>query len=71
MIFQTILHNSPHKVAIVNDNLVYTDWSAGGASPKVLTMGDADKLLSSDKLFARKFSVSADSEILDYLDKHN
>ena len=70
MIFQTILYNSPYKDAMMNDNLVYTDWSAGGASPKVLTMDDAGKLISSGKLFARKFNRLADSEILDYLDKH-
>ena len=53
---------------MVNDNLLYVDWSAGGASPRVMTMEDADKLRQSDKLFARKFSVVTDAEILDYID---
>jgi len=67
-IFQTILYNSPHKKDMVNDNLLYVDWSAGGASPKVMTMDDAEKLRQSDKLFARKFSVVTDAKILDYID---
>ncbi len=68
MIFQTILYGSPFKKDIVNDNLVYVDWSAGGASPKVLTMADAEALDASDKLFARKFNPLIDTEILDHLD---
>ena len=69
MIFQTVLYNSIYKNDIINDNLRYIDWSAGGASPKVLTMADAAALKNSDKLFARKFNPDVDSAILDYLDK--
>ena len=69
MIFQTILYNSRFKSAMVNDNLLYVDWSAGKPNPKVLTMEDADRLRKSDKLFARKFSPSIDAGILDYLDE--
>ena len=69
MIFQTILYNSPYKDNIVNDNLRYIDWSQGGASPKLLTMSDADALTKSEKLFARKFNPATDSAILDHLDK--
>lgn len=68
IIFQTILHNSPFRDKMVNDNLLYLDWSAGAASPKVLTMEDADQLKSTDKLFARKFNPAVDSRILDYID---
>jgi hypothetical protein len=69
MIFQTILYNSPFRSQLVNDNLLYVDWTEGGASPKVLTMADAGQLEHSDKLFARKFSEALDSTILDHLDK--
>ena len=68
LFFQTILFNSPLKDKIVNDNLVYIDWSGGGASPKVLTMADAPILNASDKLFARKFNPDTDRAILDYID---
>jgi hypothetical protein len=67
IIFQTILHNSHFKNQMVNDNLRYIDWSAGGASPKLLTMEDKNKLMTSGKFFARKFSAE-NSAILDYID---
>lgn len=68
LIFQTILFNSPFKEHMVNDNLLYVDWSEGKASPKLLTMEDAAALKISDKLFARKFNREADSAVLDYID---
>jgi len=67
-IFQTILYNSPLKKDMVNNNLLYVDWSSGAASPKLLTIADKDLLTQSDKLFARKFAPPADTEILNYLD---
>ncbi len=69
IIFQTILYNSPFRKDMVNDNLRYIDWSEKKASPKTLTMQDAEKLINSGKLFARKFSNEVDSAILDYIDK--
>ncbi len=69
IIFQTILYNSPFRDKMVNDNLLFLDWSRGGANPKQLNMNDAERLTKSDKLFARKFNMDKDSKILDYLDK--
>lgn len=68
LFFQTILYNSPHRSAMINDNLRYIDWKDGGASPRVLTMEDATRLSASSCLFARKFSPEKDSRILDYID---
>ena len=68
MIFQTVLFNSPHKECMVNDNLLYVDWSAKLPNPKVLTMADKDAILSSGKFFARKFNEATDAKILDALD---
>ena len=70
-IFQTILFNSEYKDRLVNDDLRYIDWSGGGVSPKILTMDDADKLVTSGKLFARKFDRKNDSTLLEFIDKHN
>ena len=69
LIFQTILFNSPYRGKMVNNNLRYTDWSLGGASPKNLNLEDAKLLNDSDKLFARKFSFTPKNDLLDYLDK--
>lgn len=68
MIFQTILFNSPLKNNMVNDNLLYVDWSEKKPSPKMLTMDDAAALKASDKFFARKFNSEQDSKVLDYID---
>jgi len=68
IIFQTILYNSPFRKDMVNDNLRYIDWSEKQVSPKTLTMQDADLLMNSGKLFARKFNESVDIAILDYID---
>jgi hypothetical protein len=68
-IFQTILYNSRYKNKMLNDDLRYIDWSAGGVSPKLITIIDASALMASGKLFARKFDQNKDSAILDLLDK--
>lgn len=67
--FQTLIYNSDYKSDMVNDNLRYIDWSEGKASPKTLTIADAERLTNSGKLFARKFNSKVDSKILDYLDE--
>ncbi|RYY31515.1 MAG: glycosyl transferase, partial [Sphingobacteriaceae bacterium] len=54
-LFQTLLYNSKYKDDIVNNDLRYIDWSAGGVSPKTLTMEDAEAIKNSGKLYARKF----------------
>ncbi len=67
-VFQTILFNSSFKEQMVNNNLRYIDWSEGAPSPKTFTIADAEQLLQSDKLFARKFNQDVDTEILNLLD---
>ncbi|MFC7669778.1 beta-1,6-N-acetylglucosaminyltransferase [Hymenobacter humi] len=64
----TILMNSPLKDKIINDNYRYLDWSRGGPNPKTLTVEDANELARSYKLFARKFDITQDAEILDIVD---
>jgi hypothetical protein len=67
-LFQTILMSSPLATTIVNDDLRYVDWSEGGASPRVLTSYDLDRMLASHCLFARKFDPRVDAEVIDALD---
>ncbi len=68
--FQTILMNSPYRSRVVNDNKRYIDWSRGrGSSPTTLTKDDFQKMKKSNKLFARKFDPSIDSEILNLIDQ--
>jgi len=67
IIFQTILYNSPFREDMVNDNMLYLDWTKGKPNPKVLNMEDKEVLKNTHELFARKFDPN-DTEILDFLD---
>lgn len=70
MFFQTIIMNSPLRDTIIGDNLRYIDWFKQGVPlPALLTVDDADSLLNSSKLFARKFDLEIAGEILDLIDK--
>jgi hypothetical protein len=65
--FQTVLMNSELAGSVVNDNLRYIDWTRG-ARPALLEARDLPALRASPKLFARKFDVCHDGEILDLVD---
>ena len=65
--FQTILVNSPYKYTLVNYNLRYIELDTG-QRPINYTMADADKLATTDALFARKFDNAVSAEVLDYVD---
>lgn len=70
--FQTILLNEPEETIrkkIVNDNLKCIEWTRPKPRPAVFTQEDFTLLMSSGKLFARKFDMNRDSVILDLLDK--
>ena len=62
-----ILLNSQYADSVVNDNLRYIDWTRG-PRPAVLDAGDLPALRASPKLFARKFDVHHDPEVLDLID---
>lgn len=63
--FQTVLMNSPLAEKVVNDNLRYIRWPEGWAlHPETLTKDDLPTLLSSGKLFARKFDPGLDPDVL-------
>ncbi|MBN1427325.1 MAG: glycosyl transferase family 14 [Anaerolineae bacterium] len=70
LFMHTVVMNSPFKDTVVNRNLHYIDWPTDQHNPEILDKTDFDKLIESGQLFARKFDVSIDSEILDMLDEH-
>ncbi len=63
--FQTLLMNSKFKDRVEEYNLTYIDWSEGNPNPKTLTIEDYPKLKESSKLFARKFDIEVDKEVLE------
>jgi hypothetical protein len=65
--FHTILMSSDLRGSIVDDNLRYIDWTRG-RRPAILETGDLGALRASPKLFARKFDVMQDEDVLDLID---
>jgi hypothetical protein len=69
LFFQTIVLNSSLRNSVENEDLRYLDWTRRPA-PAVLDQRDLPALLSSTKLFARKFDERVDAAVLDQLDAH-
>jgi len=67
--FQTILYNSSFREKMRNQIFHHIDWSEGKKNPKTFTIEDRERLMASGQLFARKFDMSVDLQILDLLDK--
>jgi len=67
-IFSTLVYNSPYR-SKVKENLVYMIWPVHGeAHPTTFTISDFDRIMSSGKVFARKFDYNVDNEILNKLE---
>ena len=69
-VITSIIMNSHFRDQCVNNNFRYIDWSAGGGHPKTLLMEDLANIKNSKMLFARKFDIKLDSDVLDELDKN-
>ena len=68
MFFQImLLNNEKIKMEINNELLWYIEWEKNANSPNTLTIKDLDKLKKTDKLFARKFNINIDKDIIDEL----
>jgi hypothetical protein len=68
LVFQTILLNSIWKDSVVNDYLRYIKFPKGAPRPRVFTMVDAEDIMISDRLYARKFDTEIDKNVMDYID---
>lgn len=68
--FQTIILNSPFKENVINDDLTYADWLRDSPHPEVLDKNYLEILSKSPSLFARKFDIKKDSDVLDFIDKN-
>jgi hypothetical protein len=66
--FQTILLNSPFNTRLVNDNWWYVNWSTAH-HPPVLRKKDFESFMSTNKIFARKFDITEDGDVLDMIDR--
>jgi len=66
--YHTIL-NKLDGLEIINDSLRYINWSDGPEYPRVLRKDDYMKIINSNKLFARKFDMNIDNEIIEMIYK--
>ena len=64
---QTVLLNSPLRDRVANEGIHHVEWP-GGSHPKTFGLEDFPRLAASGKLFARKFDMNQDAEILDRID---
>jgi len=62
--------NSKFKDRVINNNFRYIDWSDKKPSPKTFTSSDFNKIISGDKMFARKFDYELDKNIVDKIKKY-
>jgi len=71
--FQTVIMNTSYKETIVNDDKRTIDWVPLGTiklRPRDFTFKDAEFLLASQGLFARKFDETVDAGILSILESN-
>lgn len=71
--FQTVIMNTSYKSTIVNDDKRAIDWVPMGTiklRPRDFTAKDANFLMNSHDLFARKFDETVDGDILSILESH-
>jgi hypothetical protein len=66
--FQTIILNSFLRSRVINRSLWHVDWSANLSHPAILYKTDFGELARSSCLFARKFDVTEDTDVLDMID---
>jgi hypothetical protein len=71
MFFQTIIMNSTLRSDVIDDNRWYVRWgpTPGHGHPLTLGKNDFNEVIRSDKLFARKFDITVDSDVLDLIDE--
>ncbi|MDR3133657.1 MAG: beta-1,6-N-acetylglucosaminyltransferase [Prevotellaceae bacterium] len=71
MFFQTIIAHSPFSDKVQNDNLRCIEFEGKTPHPKVWRMADKETLIQSPAYFARKFDLSIDSGIVEFLKRRN
>ena len=54
-----------HQTLSSRKRILWIDWKRG--APYVWTNDDKEQIMSSDDLFARKFSTAKDKQIIDYI----
>ncbi len=69
--FQTIIFNFVKNIQIEKKCLRYVDFQTGPEYPRIFRKDDFSRLVNNDALFARKFNINVDSEIIKMLLNNN
>lgn len=67
--FHTLIMNSPYKIDVIDNNLLFLKWGetvSSQNSPQELTNEDIKLIEESDHYFARKFDENIDGTVIDY-----
>ncbi|HEY2786255.1 MAG TPA: beta-1,6-N-acetylglucosaminyltransferase [Fimbriiglobus sp.] len=67
MYFHSIIANSPFSEFVTGESLTHVEWDSEKSRPKIIRLEDLNRLLDSKKLFARKFDIAEDCQVLDAL----
>jgi Core-2/I-Branching enzyme len=68
LVYQSLLAASPLAETIESDSLRHIEWTPNRPNPDVLRADAIPRLRTSTALFARKFDLATDPDILDLLD---
>ena len=68
-LFQTILLNSHLATEVVNENCHYYKHAPKTPSPKNLSLEDFEDIMASDRIFARKFIMDSDIDLMNKFDQ--
>ena len=70
ILFNTIIMNSPFKDKVVPHDLRLVEWTKTEENPRIWRTGDIDNLRDSEYLYARKFDIRKDDQVLNRIDSY-
>lgn len=69
--FQTIILNSPYKLGVITQNMQYFDQNKrNGSARAYLYETDYEKIIDSEKFFAREIDMNISKELLELIDEN-
>ena len=69
--FQTIILNSPYKLGVITQNMQYFDQNKrNGSAWAYLYETDYEKIIDSEKFFAREIDMNISKELLELIDEN-
>lgn len=67
--FQILIMNSKFKENVINNNARYIIFEKNNSSPNTLTLKDYNNFMNGEYIFARKFDMAKDKDVLELIQK--